>query len=293
VATLQAALDQWAGLIAPQLGALANRSRIGSVPTSGFHGMIVKSPDPRAYQWPMGCLYSTTVEPRPRKRAARSAGKFLCTIPLMYQGGSETPSSAHADEYSRSATSWGLATWKARLRHHRRTCLQAMSEKERPAIIKLSSLQMMVVSLRRPHSRRTRPRGFGFFPVQSRRAPSVPRRPSRRVIRNSGNAWKNSFSLFCHCARLQWRGLRSRRAGQTHVQVLARPWSPHCRRGPAAQRPDGHPDQAPVSNKGADGGAGPKPVSEAARLSCIAEVSNDSTMFEKKEPLTPFSLSPG
>ncbi|WP_372422643.1 fumarylacetoacetate hydrolase family protein [Salinarimonas chemoclinalis] len=87
VATLQAALDDWAR-VAPRLADLAESLEHGAVPSFRFHEHDCASPLPRAYQWADGSAYVNHVELVRRARGAEMPESFW-TDPLMYQGGSD------------------------------------------------------------------------------------------------------------------------------------------------------------------------------------------------------------
>ncbi|HEY3695765.1 fumarylacetoacetate hydrolase family protein [Phenylobacterium sp.] len=87
VATLQAALDDWAAY-EPQLRALAVSLETGGAPRRRFHEHDAASPLPRAYQWADGSAYVNHVQLVRRARGAETPASFW-TEPLMYQGGSD------------------------------------------------------------------------------------------------------------------------------------------------------------------------------------------------------------
>ncbi|MGL4284882.1 MAG: fumarylacetoacetate hydrolase family protein [Phreatobacter sp.] len=87
VATLQAALDDWA-LLGPRLSDLAEQLEIGSVPSFRFHEHDCASPLPRAYQWADGSAYVNHVALVRQARGVEMPPSFW-TDPLMYQGGSD------------------------------------------------------------------------------------------------------------------------------------------------------------------------------------------------------------
>lgn len=87
VATLQAALDDWARH-APRLADLAESLEHGSVPSFRFHEHHCAAPLPRAYQWLDGSAYVNHVDLVRKARGAAMPESFW-TDPLMYQGGSD------------------------------------------------------------------------------------------------------------------------------------------------------------------------------------------------------------
>ena len=84
--TMQAALDDWAGL-RPALEALATRVEAGE--GEAFKQEDCASPLPRAYQWADGSAYVNHVELVRKARGAEMPETFW-TDPLMYQGGSDS-----------------------------------------------------------------------------------------------------------------------------------------------------------------------------------------------------------
>ncbi|CAH1651896.1 Fumarylacetoacetate hydrolase family protein [Hyphomicrobiales bacterium] len=87
VATLQAALDDWARL-APRLADLAEGLEHGAVPSFRFHEHDCAAPLPRAYQWLDASAYVNHVDLVRKARGAAVPDSFW-TDPLMYQGGSD------------------------------------------------------------------------------------------------------------------------------------------------------------------------------------------------------------
>jgi len=87
VATLQAALDDWATL-APRLADLAAALEIGAAAAFPFEPRACASPLPRAFQWADGSSYVNHVDLVRRARGAETPASFW-SDPLMYQGGSD------------------------------------------------------------------------------------------------------------------------------------------------------------------------------------------------------------
>lgn len=85
--TLQAALDDWAGLVR-QLEVEYDALCGGDVASTAFDQAACESPLPRAYQWADGSAYVNHVELVRRARGAELPPSFW-TDPLMYQGGSD------------------------------------------------------------------------------------------------------------------------------------------------------------------------------------------------------------
>lgn len=86
--TLQAALDNWS-VCGPRLGRVAESLERGYQPIQRFHEREALSPLPRAYQWADGSAYVNHVELVRKARGVEMPESFW-TIPLMYQGGSDT-----------------------------------------------------------------------------------------------------------------------------------------------------------------------------------------------------------
>jgi fumarylacetoacetate (FAA) hydrolase len=86
--TLQAALDDWQH-IAPRLERVAEGIETGAQPTIRFHEHDAASPLPRAYQWADGSAYVNHVE-LVRKSRGQEMPENPLTVPLMYQGGSDS-----------------------------------------------------------------------------------------------------------------------------------------------------------------------------------------------------------
>ncbi len=86
--TLQAALDNWS-VCGPRLGRVAESLERGYQPIQRFHERDSLSPLPRAYQWADGSAYVNHVELVRKARGAEMPESFW-TVPLMYQGGSDT-----------------------------------------------------------------------------------------------------------------------------------------------------------------------------------------------------------
>jgi fumarylacetoacetate (FAA) hydrolase len=88
IATLQAALDDWAGA-APVLGRLAEELESGKAGGSfAFEPRQAMAPLPRAYHWADGSAYVNHVELVRKARGAEMPPSFW-TDPLVYQGGGD------------------------------------------------------------------------------------------------------------------------------------------------------------------------------------------------------------
>jgi fumarylacetoacetate (FAA) hydrolase len=86
-ATLQAALDDWAGC-EPRLRQLARALESGETAGEAFNEAACASPLPRAYQWADGSAYVNHVRLVRQARGAEMPESFW-TDPLIYQGGSD------------------------------------------------------------------------------------------------------------------------------------------------------------------------------------------------------------
>ncbi len=86
--TLQSALDNWA-VCGPRLEKVAESLEGGYQPVQRFHERDSLSPLPRAFQWADGSAYVNHVELVRKARGAEMPESFW-TVPLMYQGGSDT-----------------------------------------------------------------------------------------------------------------------------------------------------------------------------------------------------------
>ncbi len=86
--TMQAALDNWA-VCGPRLGRVAESLERGYQPVQRFHERDAMSPLPRAFQWADGSAYVNHVELVRKARGVEMPESFW-TVPLMYQGGSDS-----------------------------------------------------------------------------------------------------------------------------------------------------------------------------------------------------------
>lgn len=86
--TLQSALDNWA-VCGPRLGRVGESLERGYQPVQRFHERDALSPLPRAYQWADGSAYVNHVELVRKARGVEMPDSFW-TVPLMYQGGSDS-----------------------------------------------------------------------------------------------------------------------------------------------------------------------------------------------------------
>lgn len=92
--TLQAALDDWATL-APALAALGAQLDAGAIAGQPFDPVQALAPLPRAYQWIDGAGYLSHLE-RVRSLKGSKDAELQSARPLLYQGGSDSLSSATA-----------------------------------------------------------------------------------------------------------------------------------------------------------------------------------------------------
>ena len=106
VATLQAALDDWAS-VAPRLMRVYDMLNEGVVAgEKPFDPRGCASPLPRAYQWADGSAYVTHVELVRKARGAEMPASFW-TDPLMYQGGSDS-FTGPCDPIFAADEAWGI-----------------------------------------------------------------------------------------------------------------------------------------------------------------------------------------
>jgi fumarylacetoacetate (FAA) hydrolase len=102
--TLQAALDDWA-IARPALEAIA-KELVSADQGEPFDESACSSPLPRAYQWADGSAYVNHVELVRKARGAEMPESFW-TIPLMYQGGSDS-FLAPRDDIPIADEAWGI-----------------------------------------------------------------------------------------------------------------------------------------------------------------------------------------
>ena len=102
--TLQAALDDWA-IARPALEAIA-KELVSADQGEPFDESACSSPLPRAYQWADGSAYVNHVELVRKARGAEMPESFW-TIPLMYQGGSDS-FLAPRDDVPIADEAWGI-----------------------------------------------------------------------------------------------------------------------------------------------------------------------------------------
>ena len=102
--TLQAALDDWA-IARPALEAIA-KELVSADQGEPFDESACSSPLPRAYQWADGSAYVNHVELVRKARGAEMPESFW-TIPLMYQGGSDS-FLAPRDDVPMADEAWGI-----------------------------------------------------------------------------------------------------------------------------------------------------------------------------------------
>lgn len=86
--TLQSALDNWS-VCGPRLGRVGDSLERGYQPVQRFHERDALSPLPRAFQWADGSAYVNHVELVRKARGVEMPESFW-TVPLMYQGGSDS-----------------------------------------------------------------------------------------------------------------------------------------------------------------------------------------------------------
>ena len=104
--TLQAALDNWAG-VSPRLTERAASLNAGTAAdASPFNPALCAAPLPRCYHWADGSVYLNHMELVRQARGATMPESFL-TDPLMYQGGSDSLIGA-MDDILAEDEDWGI-----------------------------------------------------------------------------------------------------------------------------------------------------------------------------------------
>jgi fumarylacetoacetate (FAA) hydrolase len=177
---LQAALDHW-DEASPRLTALAESLEHGSVPRDRFHEHDCLSPLPRAYQWADASAYVNHVDLVRRSRG-ESLPESFWTIPLMYQGGSDSFLSPRSP-IALADAAWGI-DFEAELAVITTDVPMGISA---TAALEKIALVMLVndVSLRNLIPNELA-KGFGFF--QSK--PSSAFSPAAVTLDELGTAWQ-------------------------------------------------------------------------------------------------------
>ena len=275
VATLQAALDDWAAAES-ELAAVAARLADGDDDAFDFDPAECESPLPRAYQWADGSAYINHVELVRKARGAEVPESFY-TDPLMYQGGSDAFLGPR-DDIPVASEDYGI-DFEAEIVVVTDDVPMGATPDQAAARIRLIML-VNDVSLRGLIPGELA-KGFGFF--QSK--PSSAFTPVAVTPDALGNAWdgrKLSLPLLSH---LNGKPFGKPEAGTDMTfdfgQLVA-----HA----AKTRPLGAGTligSGTVSNQDPDGGPG-KPVAEGGLgYSCIAEVRMVETIANGK-PTTSF-----
>ncbi|MEM7729608.1 MAG: fumarylacetoacetate hydrolase family protein [Pseudomonadota bacterium] len=258
--TLQAALDDWAGL-APKLQARCDALCGGDVEAHPFDEAECESPLPRAYQWADGSAYINHVELVRKARGAEVPASFY-DDPLMYQGVS-APNLAPRGDIPFVDPAWGY-DMEGEICVITDDVPMGVSEDDALDHIKLILL-CNDVSLRGLIPAELG-KGFGF--LQSK--PPVAFSPVAVTPDELGEAWKDG--LVHHALHVDYNGAPFGRAlSQEDATFSLARLVAHCAktRDLVAGTIIG---SGTVSNKGADGGPG-KPVADGGLgYSCIAEI---------------------
>ena len=179
---LQAALDSWE-TAEPALAALADALNAGDIASQPFEPGLALAPLPRAYQWIDGSGYLSHLE-RVRTLAGSKDAELQSVRPLLYQGGSDTLSSA-TDPIL--VTDDGLAVdFEAEIAVIIGPVLMAAHREEAAAAIHLITI-CNDVSLRRLVADDLQ-NGFGFFHSK----PSTAFGPVVATPDEFGSAWRDN-----------------------------------------------------------------------------------------------------
>jgi len=179
---LQAALDSWE-TAEPALAALADALNAGDIASQPFEPGLALAPLPRAYQWIDGSGYLSHLE-RVRTLAGSKDAELQSVRPLLYQGGSDTLSSA-TDPIL--VTDDGLAVdFEAEIAVITGPVLMAAHREEAAAAIRLITI-CNDVSLRRLVADDLQ-NGFGFFHSK----PSTAFGPVVATPDEFGSAWQDN-----------------------------------------------------------------------------------------------------
>ncbi len=271
--TLQAALDNWA-TAKPALEALA-KDLENADRGEQFDQSACSSPLPRAYQWADGSAYVNHVELVRKARGAEMPESFW-TIPLMYQGGSDS-FLAPRDDVPVADEAWGI-DFEAEIAVITDDVPMGVSADDAAGHIQLIML-VNDVSLRNLIPGELA-KGFGFF--QSK--PSSAFSPVAVTPEELGDAWNDSKVHLPLLSFINDRPFGKPEAGVDMTfdfgQLVA-----HA----AKSRPllaGSIIGSGTVSNK-LDGGPG-KPISEGGvGYSCVAELRTIETI-ESGAPKTSF-----
>jgi fumarylacetoacetate (FAA) hydrolase len=275
IATLQAALDDWA-TAEPLLRDLHSRLESDELLGEPFAESDCASPLPRAYQWADGSAYINHVELVRKARGAEVPASFY-TDPLMYQGGSDSFLGPR-DPIPLADEAWGCDC-EGEIAVITDDVPMGLSPAEALGHIKLVLL-CNDVSLRNLIPNELA-KGFGFF--QSK--PSSAFSPVAVTPDALGDVWRQG--RLHHALRVDLNGHAFGRAeaGEDATFSLADLVAYAARTRPlAAGTIIG---SGTVSNRDADGGPG-RPVAQGGRgYSCLAEIRMIETIAEGV-PKTPF-----
>jgi fumarylacetoacetate (FAA) hydrolase len=275
IATLQAALDDWAQA-EPVLRALHRRLEAGDVPGEPFAEAHCASPLPRAYQWADGSAYINHVELVRKARGAEVPQSFY-SDPLMYQGGSDSFLGPR-DPIPLADESWGCDC-EGEIAAITDDVPMGVSPAAALGHIKLVLL-CNDVSLRNLIPGELA-KGFGFFQSKPSSAFSPVAVPPDAL----GPAWRDGRLHHALRVDINSQPFGRAEAGEDATFGLA-DLVAHA----AKTRPLGAGTiigSGTVSNRDADGGPG-RPVAEGGRgYSCIAEIRMIETILGG-EPKTPF-----
>ena len=278
--TMQAALDDWAG-IAPALAARAEKLEAGLIAAFSFREDACAAPLPRAYQWADGSAFVNHVALVRKARGAEMPASFW-TDPLMYQGGSDVflgprdPMPLPGDE------SLGLDL-EAEVAIVTDDVPMGITADAARAHIRLVMLANDVTFrwLVAPELAK----GFGFF--QSK--PPTAFSPVAVTPGELGAAWDGGMLNLPLLSFVNGALLGGPNAGVDMTFDFGALIAHAARTRPLSA--GAIIGSGTVSNRGADGGPG-KPVTEGgAGYSCLAEQRVVETMLQG-EPRTPF-LKPG
>lgn len=272
--TMQNALDHWAD-VEPRLRRVAESMEAGAQPVQRFHESEALAPLPRAYQWADGSAYINHVE-LVRKARKADMPESLRSVPLMYQGGSDSFIAPRSPIVALSEAH-GI-DMEGEIAVIVDDVPMGASAEQGLAAIRLIML-VNDVSLRGLIPTELG-KGFGFF--QSK--PSSSFSPCAVTPDALGDAWRDGKLHLPLCVDHNGKALGRANAGQDMVfdfgQLIA-----HA----AQTRPlcaGTIIGSGTVSNK-MDGGAG-KPVAEGgAGYSCISEQRMIETI-ERGKPVTEF-----
>ncbi len=272
---LQAALDDWAKY-GPLLEALSESLEHGSVPSERFHEHEAMSPLPRAYQWADGSAYVNHVQLVRTARGAEMPETFW-TIPLMYQGGSDTFLGPR-DAIEMADADWGI-DMEGEIAIIIDDVPMGVSPDEARKKIRLLMI-LNDVSLRNLIPAELA-KGFGFF--QSK--PSTAFSPVAVTPEELGDAWQDGKLDLTLSVDLNGKPF-GRANAKTDMTFDFGQLVAHAAKSRALGA-GAIIGSGTVSNRDPDGSPG-KPIDDGGRgYSCIAEIRMVETINDGK-PSTPF-----